>query len=1263
MVQSALRLEVAELGDADHWRFVLKEAGGAFLADHTVALDRTDPHYAGLVDLPGYLRLNNAPDTRWADEQRLLGEIGSWVGEQVLGRTIAEKLLSRARPSAVVRVLVPPAAERLLALPLEIARLDGGEPLSAQGVSFVFETTGAAPPPAEPIGERLRILALFSLPPAGSPLNLRRERQMLRSLIRRLAGAAGLGVELQVLQYGVTRTSLQEVLEQGEGWDVVHFSGHGQPGALLLERPDGKPDEVSSTDLAKLLRQAGGRVKLVTLSACLSAAASIAQTLSWLGFSEGETAKRDAPPGLATEGQDTRAAPTVARALTEALDCAVLAMRYAVEDEFAMNLARELYDRLFRQKQPLPQATRLALASTAGGKNGGAAVGALSAAAPALFGPRAADLTLVPPRRSGINAETSLAYVPKQPEHFVGRVSAMTRASAALAAESSRSGVLFHGMAGAGKTSCAVELVYHHAAVDRFQAFVWYSAPEQGKDISLALRDLALALERQIPDLTMLQVIDRTEALRDWLPRLAEVLENNAVLIVLDNLESLLTEAGVWRDERWGLLVDALLTPGGLSRTVLTSRVRPSALPDSIEVIAVHALPLDEALLLVRELPNLRRLLDGANETGVSQEAGRQLVRRVLRLVQGHPKLIELAEALAATAVKLAAQLDEADKAQTAGSGELDAFFTQGETRLDPAAFMESLHGWTRGIAAALPEAARIFFHFLCAMEEGDRLGPIVELNWSNVWQRLGRPAPVPALQTVLDPLIAAGLIDKQTMGEEADHFELLIHPGVAEAGRAEAGPHLQAAVDREFAATWLTLFRRAEEREGRNAGGGSMIVNAGLHGFPYLARLGDWKTAALMLHGASVRDDSPRIAAAMLPLVQHLVAATKGTELELSNLHLLAIIWQSAVRRGEAETLMRKVIAQAAAQGEFQLAWASSGDLVNLLRDTGRFQEALQVIKQNDEYIQQASFGPWTLLGREAQRLQILSMLGENKEVLARVLELREQMRQMPDLPGTDDTLVNIGNIREATLDAGRDAALQLQDWLRAIELNSESVLSKAKRGTGALEIARTKVFDRAPLLELRRYDEAAKLLLDCRLVFEQENATAELGLVFSGLAHLEYKLERTEAAKYFEQTAIRYRYAAGTLHNIYASHRNLAVYLTLTGGDWRDVLGHQLAAAMINGLTGSPGPQQDIAALADDLREDGDQASAALPSDFAALCVTVQQVEGVRFRELMQRLQPDEAALNQLLHDVVAAAKELADAGDPASRDGGSQQGEEAQ
>jgi hypothetical protein len=55
MDTQALRLEIADFKDADHWRWVLKDANGAFLADHTVALDPRDPKYRALLDLGGYL--------------------------------------------------------------------------------------------------------------------------------------------------------------------------------------------------------------------------------------------------------------------------------------------------------------------------------------------------------------------------------------------------------------------------------------------------------------------------------------------------------------------------------------------------------------------------------------------------------------------------------------------------------------------------------------------------------------------------------------------------------------------------------------------------------------------------------------------------------------------------------------------------------------------------------------------------------------------------------------------------------------------------------------------------------------------------------------------------------------------------------------------------------------------------------------------------------------------------------------------------------
>ena len=879
------------------------------------------------------------------------------------------------------------------------------------------------------------------------------------------------------------------------------------PGALILERPDGRPDELAATDLANLLRQAGGRLKLVTLSACHSAAASIDQTLAWLGIAPSAVAAREASSDLVSP-EAAKAAPGVARALTEAVGCAVVGMRYPVEDEFAVQLADGLYDRLFRQKQPLPQAIRLTMDAIVGEAGSTPPPGALSAAAPALFGPKAADLVLVPPRGAGLQSDTRLAYVRHhhpESEYFVGRVAAMTKASAALAPESDKSGVLFHGMAGAGKTSCMAELIYHHAATPRFQSFVWYSAPGQGKDIALALRDFALELERRLPELelAMLHVIDCEDEFRDWLPRLKEALENNAILIALDNLESLLTEAGRWRDPRWGLLMEALLTlsPGGFSRTLLTSRILPAGLPDTTEVITVHALPRDEAILLVRELPNLRDLMDGT-APGVTQEQGRQLVRRVLRLVQGHPKLIELAEALAKEPANLRAHLDQADAAQDKGDGELDAFFQEGETRHDATDFIASLRAWTRGIASALPGDARTFFHFLSCLEEDDREEWILKAVWPALWRQLGRPEPVPDIAAVLASVEAAGLVEKHAAGA-GGAFELAIHPGVAEAGRAEAGGDFQAVIDEVLAGIWQAFMTINLEDHGKNPTAGSLIVRAGLAAVP-LPQLGraEWGAVVAMLEQAHAIDHAPATTAAVLPLARRLAATTAGTEVELISRRFLARAMLAAGQMKEAEELLRAVTAQAAERGDFRLATVASGDLATLLWQTGRLEAALHLAGQKSDYTRRAGLGPWSQLRDEEVSLQALTALGRHEEVLRRLAKLRQEMRTLPDQPGPNDPpLIATWDVRETLLDIGCRAAIAREEWQQALDLNAEVQRSMGKRGAPPFEWARTRFNDYTPLWRLGRLREALELLLRCRTVFEQQNAVNELAGIFMGL------------------------------------------------------------------------------------------------------------------------------------------------------------------
>jgi hypothetical protein len=227
-----LRLEVREFRDLARWRWVLlHDASRALVAEHEVRLDAKSWQHEAFADLRAYLRWHMAPDRTAEDEARILDEVGAWIGSQVLG-PISDALVER-RP-ATVRVVVPPGAEALLFRPLELAHADG-KPLSVQDVTFVMEVGTSGVPNPAPVGERLRVLGLFSLPEGGKSLNLRRERQALVRLIQEIASAGKAAADLRVLQYGVTRDRLRGILEEAEGWDIVHVSGHGTPGELLLE--------------------------------------------------------------------------------------------------------------------------------------------------------------------------------------------------------------------------------------------------------------------------------------------------------------------------------------------------------------------------------------------------------------------------------------------------------------------------------------------------------------------------------------------------------------------------------------------------------------------------------------------------------------------------------------------------------------------------------------------------------------------------------------------------------------------------------------------------------------------------------------------------------------------------------------------------------------------------------------------------------------------------------------------------------------------
>ncbi len=741
------------------WRWVLTDKDGRFIQDHEVELDPSKSIYKSFEDLPRQLR--HYEDVQPAEE--ILAELGAWMGTNIFGKVGEELLKYEQSPACVIQVRAPHAAQALLFRPFELAHIDG-TPMAERGFRLVYtvkhdrDRRPGRKIPKEAVGETLRMLGVFSLPADLSPLNLRRERYRLQGLVRNFALTHGKAVELRLLQYGATRQLLKAVLEESPGWDLIHFSGHGQSGELILEKPDGSMDRIAAEDLTSLLKPAGARLKLLMLSACYSGAADLRTARAQIGL---------ANPPLIEPTRKTAAAPSVAalpslgQRIAEEMDCAVLAMRYPVLDDFATEMALELYKRMLESKQPLPQALQLAIAHALEPDRDPQRPG-FSRVTPVLFGGIAADLRFQPPARAASFAapETGLHRFPNPPERFVGRLKEMLHAREVIALESSKTGMLFYGMAGAGKTACALELAhgYDRRNVERFTGFVWHSAPKENHDIADALTQFALSMETQLPKLELVGLMDDPRAFaQQALPALRAVMGNNAILVVLDNLEGLLTSDGEWRDERWGALLNALLDHNGPSRVVLTSRRLPVTLAGHarLQADSIHALSFQESLILGRELPRLKTLF--------KDEAQHGTLQRILKAAQGHPKLMELADGLAADPAALDEHLARVDSAAV-GAGPI-AFFESGESGRDEDHFVRELRVWTEGVARNLGPAAGLLAQFLAGMEDADRTDEVVERNWEDFLKRLtgesgetSQPAPEPLLTRARSALTESGL-------------------------------------------------------------------------------------------------------------------------------------------------------------------------------------------------------------------------------------------------------------------------------------------------------------------------------------------------------------------------------------------------------------------------------------------------------------------------------------------------------------------------
>ncbi|HET9257679.1 MAG TPA: hypothetical protein VFO16_21115 [Pseudonocardiaceae bacterium] len=828
----------------------------------------------------------------------------------------------------------------------------------------------------------------------------------------------------------------------------------------------------------------------------------------------------------------------------------------------------------------------------------------------------------------------------------------MAAASAALAPVCGRSAVVFHGIAGAGKTTCAVELAYRRQ--HGFDAVAFWSASTDPDQCGDALRLLAVALEAQLADygFTMLDEIATVERLRNFLPTLTAMLGDASLLLVLDNLDILLTTQGQWRDPRWVLLIGALTNHQGTSRVILTSRVVPAGLnPGTTLIQPVHMLSREESLWLIPRLPNLHASLRTV-----------ALSRRVLALTQGHPGLLELADAAAAEPPQLAYQLDEIEAALD-GAVPLAAFLTEGATRLDAEQLLQTLTAWTTTITETLPGPARLLLQVLCRVEETDRNTAVLGVNWPALWRRLDQPGEPPSLAAAVAALVRAALIATDPISDSMDASEPVhyrIHPGTAEVIHTVTPHPVTVAVDAQFAAWWTIVgggeieqqhtsndINQFAARAGLTAAryllrqhdwnGTQLMVRASLAAAHYLLRQHRWNAASCLLEGALSRVGySSGTSLAVIPLLRR-IAEASGT---LKDLTVLAAALRT-VDPAESETLLRRVYDQARTNGDDGLASTTAGELVTLLRDQSKLREALTLADQKIEHSRRAGFGSWTQLSDHGRRLQILHLLGHHEQVLLHLPALRAQIAELPDQRADNDR-VNPWNAREAVLDIGRLSAVALHRWGDALELNDEIVSTQRRRGASPHEIARTRFHNYHPLRHLHRLTDSDHLLRECQDVFDTIGDMTQLAVIYSARADLENTRDRPLDAVELQRTSLRLRYLNPDPHEISTAHHNLANYLSRARADPAEQRAHRLTAMLLHHLTGDTHElTKTLTALASELRGDNsDPDTPALPTTLPEIIRLIDANNATHLGDLVTALCPNLATAELALTNLLTTA-----------------------
>ncbi len=626
----------------------------------------------GLFDLRDYLE-HYVPAS---GQSQAIAEVGVAITQHLLGKQIFEKL-QQGHHQRTLCVHLPAVtgdqdslAATMARVAWEIARPDAqSKPLGEHNllvrVTHTLAHAPSSPVPLKP-DEALRVLFIFAESRGSHPLSARMERRELLRLFKQEIYPHR-RVVVHFLTHGVTRQRLFDQIQQHAGYHIVHWSGHGRLNQLELASPGGAKDSISGDELVRLFNEAGGFLpRLVFLAACQSG--DSLQPRGWRDFFS--IAQGNDHP-IKANGNELSGVAGTAYALLSGGIPSVVAMRFAVNDDYARELAIHFYRALLADPSPKDAAAALnqARKELANRDSPNRSRFAMCDHATAvLYGVEQPGLTVIKGPSPDTQAQnrrlhdiaelTSLSH-----EHFVGRTWELAGLGAdfigARAGNEVKPLALITGLGGMGKTALVAEVL--ELWVERFDWALLYQAKPSALAFETTLLDIHYRLDGELGvyhEHIRAHAADRIyreaspeftgpERVRRLIRNLIRALQQEAILLVFDNFETNLKPTGenangqsLWatQDPAWDECLRALSSQlqGSRSRVLITSRLPLLALDGGgAFTVLLGPLPAKEAALYLRAHPVLSQMASSSDENISS------LAMRLLNASRFHPLLMD----------------------------------------------------------------------------------------------------------------------------------------------------------------------------------------------------------------------------------------------------------------------------------------------------------------------------------------------------------------------------------------------------------------------------------------------------------------------------------------------------------------------------------------------------------------------------------------------------------------------------------------------